>query len=88
MKTTYRTKYCVICGASFSPACGRQATCSAECSEENGIRHDRIRYLKNKNSVLADKKLTEDAVNAKKIGVSYGKYIAIYKDKKRGGTVC
>ena len=85
----YRTKYCVICGASFSPACGRQVTCSAECSEENEFHQDRIRYLRNKNNILTnDKRLTEDAVNAKKIGVSYGKYIAIYKDKKRGGAVC
>lgn len=88
MKTTsYRDKCCVICGRQFSPVCGRQATCSAECAKENDTRHDRMRHLRDKNNVFANnKRLTEDAINAKKIGVSYGKYIAIYK--KRRDVVC
>ena len=92
----YEEKYCVICGKEYQPTSGKQKTCSERCKKIEKARYQAEWYRERKNEgehydktkVEKPKKpkkkdsLTADAVAAHKLGVSYGKYIALYK---RGG---
>ena len=92
----YEEKYCVICGKEYQPTSGKQKTCSERCKKIEKARYQAEWYRERKNEgVHYDKtepekpkkpkkkdSLTADAVAAHKLGVSYGKYIALYK---RGG---
>lgn len=92
----YEEKYCVICGKEYQPTSGKQKTCSERCKKIEkaryqaewyrerkieGIHYDKTEPEKPKKPKKKDS-LTADAVAAHKLGVSYGKYIALYK---RGG---
>ena len=92
----YEEKYCVICGKEYQPTSGKQKTCSERCKKIEKARYQAEWYRErksegehyNKTEPEKPKKskkkysLTADAVAAHKLGVSYGKYIALYK---RGG---
>lgn len=92
----YEEKYCVICGKEYQPTSGKQKTCSERCKKiekaryqaewyrerkGEGEHYDKTKTEKPKKPKKKDS-LTADAVAAHKLGVSYGKYIALYK---RGG---
>lgn len=92
----YEEKYCVICGKEYQPTSGKQKTCSERCKKiekaryqaewyrerkSEGEHYDKTKSEKPKKPKKKDS-LTADAVAAHKLGVSYGKYIALYK---RGG---
>ena len=92
----YEEKYCVICGKEYQPTSGKQKTCSERCKKiekaryqaewyrerkNEGEHYDKTKTEKPKKPKKKDS-LTADAVAAHKLGVSYGKYIALYK---RGG---
>ena len=92
----YEEKYCVICGKEYQPTSGKQKTCSERCKKiekaryqaewyrerkSEGEHYDKTKAEKPKKPKKKDS-LTADAVAAHKLGVSYGKYIALYK---RGG---
>ena len=92
----YEEKYCVICGKEYQPTSGKQKTCSERCKKiekaryqaewyrerkNEGEHYDKTKPEKPKKPKKKDS-LTADAVAAHKLGVSYGKYIALYK---RGG---
>lgn len=92
----YEEKYCVICGKEYQPTSGKQKTCSERCKKiekaryqaewyrerkSEGEHYDKTKEEKPKKPKEKDS-LTADAVAAHKLGVSYGKYIALYK---RGG---
>ena len=92
----YENKYCVICGKEYQPTSGKQKTCSERCKKiekaryqaewyrerkNEGEHYDKTKEEKPKKPKKKDS-LTADAVAAHKLGVSYGKYIALYK---RGG---
>lgn len=88
----YKEMSCNICGKTFTPKSGNQLRCS-DCYWIGKSKKQAEWYAKNKRPQHygLEKKprkrsrqdqLTIDAIAARKLGVSYGKYIAYYK---RGG---
>ena len=77
-----RTGICVICGKSFQYQKGKKVTCSIDCKIERNRQYasKRNEELKstNKQKAPAKKKnnLCKDAKAARKLGISYGQYMA------------
>lgn len=92
----YEDKNCEICGRVFTPKTGSAKTCSLHCSRKLQAITRKLSYEYDpalKRALRSDEKkskkdkhkdqLTMDAVEAKKHGVTYGKYMALIKDKKK-----
>ena len=70
-----KPKKCIICGNTFVPRSGKQIMCSPECRHERYLKQQRDyqkRTKKKKNSMST---LAEINERARKLGMTYGKYI-------------
>lgn len=83
---------CIVCGKSFIANRPQIITCSYECSKirfrEKQAEYKRKNKLENQNKKekqTPTKKLVDDAVNARKLGKSYGQYKAMEYMNMRGG---
>lgn len=75
-----RTGICVICGKRFEYMKGTKVTCSIECKEERQRQYSRKRNeeLKvNKPPKKINSNLDDIEKEARKLGMSYGKYMAL-----------
>lgn len=75
---------CVVCWKKFITNHPRKITCSNECSVIRHNESNRISYRNNKHIVKSrnknisnSKKLSNDALEARNLGVSYGTYVAM-----------
>lgn len=75
------TKECAVCGAQFVTNRPHKVACSYECAEiryrRKRMEYERKKRIENKNKKEKSKptnKLVDDAVVARKLGMSYGKY--------------
>lgn len=84
---------CVICGKSFIYDKGKKITCSSECAAQRNriknceykrevrkkFRADEQAYNPKSTKKKAEDNLNKDLIEARKLGMSYGTYIAIGK---------
>lgn len=78
-----RTGICVICGKSFEYQKSKKVTCSIECKMERNRqyvnkRNEEFKGVKQQKKEPPKKKstLAKDAKEARKLGMSYGQYMA------------
>ena len=85
---------CIVCGKSFVGASARNYTCSPMCYEERHRARERAAYMKRVGVTSRTMKketkrdVNEDAVKeAKRLGMSYGKYKAMQYIQSGGARV-
>lgn len=78
-----RTGICVICGKQFQYQKGKKVTCSIDCKMERNRQYSRKYQEELKSTDIKDKApvkqkttLIDDVNEAKKLGLSYGQYMA------------
>lgn len=78
-----RTGICVICGKQFQYQKGKKVTCSIDCKMERNRQYSRKYQEELKSNDTKDKAptnqnttLIDDVNEAKKLGLSYGQYMA------------
>ena len=92
---------CKVCGKVFTTNIANALMCSDECRrimqiEHNRARRQREKQLRKEMPLIDNRRkppklkstmgqLTNDAIEARKLGVTYGKYIAYYKGRKTYG---
>ena len=67
------TKKCIICGKSFETICGRALTCGKDC--RNAYTREKRREQREKTHNNGN--LNDVLEKARKVGMSYGKYVAM-----------
>ena len=67
------TKKCIICGKSFETICGRALTCGKDCRNA----YNREKRRKKKEKTHNNGNLNDVLEKARKVGMSYGKYVAM-----------
>lgn len=80
--TTYRTIICRVCGKQFDTLSSRKKCCSKECAKQNSKNTQKIWWDKQKGIRRTEKKekkatVTDIAVKARELGMSYGQYTAM-----------
>lgn len=92
---------CIQCGKTFTPLSWNAKLCSTSCKRIRQAEYSKARREKEKeerkDEVVIDRRrkpkrfvstmedLTNDAIEANKIGVTYGQYIALYKGRGKHG---
>lgn len=80
------TKVCVTCGNSFETTYSTKLACSKECGDKYHKKHAKEHRTKLKNEKENEKSknfeknasaLSDDALEARNLGVSYGMYVAM-----------
>lgn len=78
---TYNIVKCKICGKMFETILSRKLCCSDECAKQNSMTNQRIWLSKQQGKPKPEKKkkltVTEMAVKAKELGMTYGQYTAM-----------
>ncbi len=85
------TKICDVCGTQFVTNRPHQVSCSYECAkircrrrQAENRRKNKIENQNRKERQTHTKQLVDDAVEARKLGMSYGKYKEMqYREEMR-----
>lgn len=89
-----RTGICWCCGREYSKRCGQQRYCGPECQREADRRRTKRKYTNEKAcvAVLAGRATAREnnmhligliAAEARKAGMSYGRFVAREEQKRR-----
>lgn len=69
-----RTGTCIICGEQFTYLRGKKLTCSEECSKKRDLLNKKEYQARNRKKKRIN--LVEAEKEARKMGISYGQYMA------------